>query len=89
MRYTAWIVLAAGRLHGCVLADVSDSGCRLVVEDADAIPETFALWLASNGSAQRKCRLVWRQARQVGVTFDRDVFDAEKAALVPAMSPSR
>ena len=89
MRYTAWIALAPGQLQGCVVADISDTGGRLDVENGEAVPETFMLWLSSNGSAQRKCRVVWRQKRQVGVTFDREVFDPEQAALVPAVSQSR
>ena len=67
MRYTAWIVLAPGKLQGCVVADISDTGGRLDVENGEAIPEAFTLWLSSNGSAQRKCRVVWRQKRRVGV----------------------
>jgi hypothetical protein len=89
MRYTAWIALAPGKLHGCVLADISDTGGRIDVENADAIPETFMLWLARNGSARRKCSVVWRTPRQIGVAFDHAIFDPEQAALVPAMSLSR
>ena len=89
MRYTAWIALAPGKLHGCVLADISDTGGRIDVEDAETVPDTFMLWLASNGSAQRKCRVVWREKRKIGVAFDREVLDPEQAALVPAVSLSR
>jgi hypothetical protein len=89
MRYTAWIALAPDKLQGCVVADISDTGSRLDVENGEAVPETFTLWLSSNGSAQRKCRVVWRQKRQVGVTFDRAAFDPEQAALVPTSSLSR
>jgi PilZ domain len=89
MRCTAWIALAPGKLYGCVVADISDTGGRLDVEDAEAVPDTFMLWLASNGSAQRKCRVVWRQKRQVGVTFDRAVFNSEQAALVTAIALAR
>ena len=48
MRCTAWIALAPGKLYGCVVADISDTGGRLDVEDAEAVPDTFMLWLASN-----------------------------------------
>lgn len=85
IRYTAWIALAADNLLGCVMADISDTGGRINVDSSDAIPDTFTLWLARNGSAQRKCRVVWRKPRQIGVSFDRPVFDPEQAALVPAM----
>lgn len=71
MRYTAWIAVAPDKLRGCVLADISDTGGRLDIDDSDAIPDRFTLWLARNGSAKRACRVVWRQARQLGVAFDR------------------
>jgi hypothetical protein len=83
MRYTAWIALGADRLQGCVLADVSDTGCRIDVENVDTVPENFTLWLARNGSARRKCKVVWRKERQIGVAFDRPVFNPEQIPLVP------
>jgi hypothetical protein len=67
IRYTAWLMLEADRLHGCVLSNVSDTGSRIDVEDAKTIPDYFLLLLSGNGSAQRKCRVVWRKPRQVGV----------------------
>jgi len=85
MRYTAWIVTAPNQLQGCVMADVSDTGGRIDVEQSDKIPDNFVLWLARNGSARRNCRVVWRQPRQIGVAFDRPVFDPEQAALVPTL----
>lgn len=83
MRYTAWIVMAPGQLQGCSLADVSDTGGRLDVENSNNIPDTFTLWLASNGSARRKCKVVWRTGRQVGVAFERAVFDPDQVPLAP------
>jgi hypothetical protein len=83
MRYTAWIALGADRLQGCVLADVSDTGCRIDIENVDIVPQNFTLWLARNGSARRKCKVVWRNARQIGVAFDRLVFDPEQVPLAP------
>lgn len=83
MRYTAWIALGRDKLHGCVLADVSDTGCRIDVENADIVPQTFTLWLAHNGSARRKCKVVWRKPRQIGVAFDRPAFDTEQVPLAP------
>ncbi len=86
MRYTAWVALGPDQLHGCVLADISDTGGRIEVENSETIPENFTLWLASNGSARRKCRIVWRKPRQIGVTFERTVEDYEQAPLVPKPS---
>ena len=83
VRYTAWLMLEADRLHGCVLSNVSDTGARIDVEDAKTIPDYFLLLLSGNGSAQRKCRVVWRKPRQVGVIFERRLADGAKTTLVP------
>lgn len=83
MRYSAWVVLAPQDMHGCALSDISDSGARIDVEDSKIIPDRFMLLLASNGSARRKCRVVWREPKQVGVTFERRLAEGERASLVP------
>lgn len=85
IRYTAWLMLEADQLHGCVLSDVSDTGARIDVEDAKTIPDRFLLLLSRNGSAQRKCRVVWRKPRQVGVIFERRLADGAIATLVPKL----
>jgi hypothetical protein len=92
MRYTAWIAVAPDKLLGCVLADISDTGGRLDVDDSDAIPDRFTLWLARNGSAKRACRVVWRQTRQLGVAFDRVVAptgrDSRPTRYAPGLVPA-
>ncbi len=56
VRYTAWLLLADGGLHGCVLSNASEHGaCEL--EDAAIAPDHFTLLLSNNGSAHRKCRV--------------------------------
>ena len=69
MRYTAWIAQKGKPLHGCAVADISETGARLNVEDIDSIPDEFMLVLSRRGDAQRKCRVVWRKQRQIGVEF--------------------
>jgi hypothetical protein len=83
MRYTAWLGLEANQLHGCVLSDISATGARVDVEDSKPIPDEFMLLLSSNGAAQRKCCVVWRKPRQIGVKFERRLAAAERATLVP------
>lgn len=70
VRYTAWLALAPGELHGCALSDVSNTGARIEVEDSNKLPDVFELWLAGNGSARRNCKVVWRKPTQVGVRFE-------------------
>jgi hypothetical protein len=85
MRYTAWVALDADQLHGCVLADISDTGARIDVEDSETIPDRFLLLLSGNGSARRTCRVVWRQPQQIGVRFERRLAGHDRATLVPRL----
>lgn len=78
LRYTAWISLGPKEKQGCTVADVSESGARLGVEDSDAIPDQFVLLLAANGSAQRKCRVIWRAGEEIGVEFEKAAAPAAK-----------
>jgi len=85
MRYTAWVLIEGDQLHGCALSDISDSGARIDIDDSKTIPNSFMLLLASNGSARRKCKVVWRKPRQIGVTFERQLAAGDRATLVPKL----
>ena len=85
IRYTAWLALGPDDLHGCVLSDISDTGARLDIDDSKEIPDNFMLWLSSSGLARRKCKVVWRKPRQIGVSFARRINDTEHATLVPLL----
>ena len=89
VRYTAWLVLEGGQPHSCELSDASDTGARLDVEDSKIIPDTFKLLLAGNGSAQRPCRVVWRQPQQVGVKFEQRLARHDRATLVPVLNADK
>ncbi len=83
LRYTAWIAVTANQRLGCVVSDVSDSGARIDVQDAKAIPGHFVLLLSSNGAARRFCRVVWRKPTQIGVKFERSLAEAAEASQTP------
>jgi hypothetical protein len=83
VRYTAWVALDQDQLHGCVLGDISETGARIDIDETKEIPDTFTLWLSTNGAARRHCKVVWRKPRQIGVSFERRITDAEHATLVP------
>ncbi len=87
VRYTAWLLLADGQLHGCVLSNASEHGACIELEDAAIAPDRFTLLLSNNGGAQRKCRVVWRRPTQVGVTFQLQVPSAGKGIVVPVIEP--
>jgi hypothetical protein len=83
IRYTAWVALEFDQLHGCVLSDISDSGARIDIDETKPIPDEFILLLTSNGAARRKCRVVWRKPRQLGVSFERHLNGGDQTSLVP------
>ena len=90
LRYTAWVSLGPKRLQGCVVADISDSGARLVVENSKAFPNNFVLLLSATGKPKRKCRVVWRNGTQLGVEFEKPLTRADKHRPIlkaEAMSP--
>jgi PilZ domain-containing protein len=53
----------------CLIADISDSGARLNLENGTELPDKFILLLTENGGARRQCRVVWRDGTAVGVKF--------------------
>jgi len=89
IRYTAWLVLDGDQLHGCVLSDASDSGARIEIEDSKIVPDAFMLLLTGNGSARRKCRVVWRKPQQVGVKFEQRLARHDRATLVPVLNADK
>lgn len=53
----------------CSLCDVSQEGAQLTVADTAGLPDQFMLVLSFDGAARRRCRIVWKNSRQVGVEF--------------------
>jgi hypothetical protein len=53
----------------CAIADISETGARLLLESDSELPDRFLLLLSRNGDARRKCRVVWRDGLVVGVEF--------------------
>jgi hypothetical protein len=51
----------------CIVFDISHAGARILIDPAVELPPEFLLMLFRNIS--RRCRLVWRKERQVGVKF--------------------
>jgi hypothetical protein len=67
--YNTSVLISEERLCPCAIADISETGARLVLETECDLPERFMLLLSRNGEARRICRLVWRSGLMVGVEF--------------------
>lgn len=50
----------------CMLVDISAGGACLEVGPQAALPQRFEL---IHGSTRKRCRLVWKQGRRIGVSF--------------------
>jgi hypothetical protein len=88
MRHDAWVVLESGERHECALSDISGIGARINITDIDPIPDGFVLLLAANGAARRRCRVIWRKPRELGVKFETRLDDRIRAAAVPKADPA-
>lgn len=67
--YHASILITGEQPFACAIADVSESGARIRLEEERELPERFTLYLTRNGGARRYCRVMWRKGLFVGVKF--------------------
>ena len=68
-QYNAAVLTEDKKPRLCSIADISESGARIVLESDGELPERFILLLSRSGGARRYCRLVWRDGKTVGVEF--------------------
>ncbi len=65
-------ILDGGGPRACILCDVSATGARIRVMTAAELPDEFVLALSAQGIPRRKCRIIWRNEKEVGVRFQKD-----------------
>ncbi len=71
--HRAWLDTGeGGPLLACTLVDISASGAKLSFDASDEIPDSFGLRLTRHGQPRFACRIVWRNANTIGVTFARE-----------------
>jgi hypothetical protein len=76
-------MLEAGQRHECVVTNISDRGAHINVPDSDALPDSFVLLLAENGATRRRCRVIWRKPREIGIKFDSWLDERIRADVRP------
>ena len=68
-------VLKAGEIEfgggaiDCTVRNLSETGAALSVESPVGIPAEFNLVILSD-DVNRRCRVVWRKEKRIGVTFE-------------------
>src|SRR3954463_1596863 len=60
----------------CLIRNLSDTGAKLIVSAAIALPECFDL-IVPQKSVTRRVRIVWRRGEAMGVRFDEDAPRSE------------
>ena len=64
------IILDDGRKVACIVRNVSDSGCLMKLDNADALPDYVAIRIDLD-TAPRPAEIVWRSASLAGAMFVR------------------
>jgi hypothetical protein len=64
----ASIIFGSGCALDCVIRNTSPEGAALEVDGTLHIPDEFTL-LIKEHSLKRKCRVIWRSHRRIGVAF--------------------
>jgi hypothetical protein len=66
----AWIRFDDGfSVRECVLADLSSSGVRLLVDEPHTVAAQFSLLLRRDANPGRRCRVRWRRGSEIGAEF--------------------
>jgi hypothetical protein len=87
--YPAFLDLGDGSpARECILCDASQEGAQLTVTDPQSLPDEFILALSSDGAARRRCRVMWRTEKQIGVAFLKEGKKSPPKTRIPMVRPS-
>ncbi len=58
-----------GSVIDCLVRNKSETGCQVIVEHQDGIPETFELKIPTTGE-RFQCSIAWRRKDKMGLKFE-------------------
>jgi hypothetical protein len=65
-----WITLDGGfAARRCVVRDMSSTGAKLTMEDSSALAGRLRLAFSRDARTGRKCEVIWRRGKSLGVKF--------------------
>lgn len=77
-QHLSWITLDNDiRSHECQVLDVSADGVKLIADIEAPIGSMLQLSIVPHGIARKKCEVVWRKGRTIGVKFVAGVAKSE------------
>ncbi len=72
LQRSGWITLEGGfAARQCVVHNMSATGAKITIDDPNALPARLRLAFARDARTGRKCEVVWRRGKLVGVKFVR------------------
>jgi PilZ domain len=72
LQQSGWITLDGGfAARRCVVHDISATGAKITVEDASALAGRLRLAFSRDARSGRRCEVVWRRGKSLGVKFVR------------------
>ena len=65
-----WITLEGGfAARQCVVQDMSATGAKITIDDPNMLPAKLRLAFSRDARTGRKCEVVWRRGKSVGIKF--------------------
>jgi hypothetical protein len=72
LQQPGWITLDGGfAARRCVVRDMSSTGAKITIDDPNTLPAKLRLAFARDARTGRKCEVVWRRGKTVGIKFVR------------------
>jgi hypothetical protein len=67
-----WITLEGGfAARQCVVQDMSTTGAKVTIDDPNTLPAKLRLAFSRDARTGRRCEVVWRRGKSVGIKFIR------------------
>ena len=71
--HSAWITASDGiGQHECRLTNLPQAGAKIIIDAATELPNHFALAFVPTEATRRRCEVIWRRGRTVGIRFVQD-----------------
>jgi hypothetical protein len=70
LHQSGWVTLEGGfAARRCVVQNMSATGAKITLDDPNALSAKLLLAFARDASTGRKCEVVWRRGKTVGIKF--------------------
>ena len=72
LQQSGWLTLEGGfAARPCVVRDMSTTGAKITIDDPNTLPAKLKLAFSRDARTGRKCEVVWRRGKSVGIKFVR------------------